>query len=256
MYPAAEILLQCWNLHIRCRATVSSRVSRDCMFGYFGFFYFIYSLLLLLIAVVLVWRRMSSGSKKGELSALLVCTFKSLFLFSTLGSTHTQHTNIKFYVIFFFSFFEYAIKLFKSSTIKPQFFTSSSNAKLSLLSSDVRKKLSTLDTDLFFDGFLKSWVVHFFSVELFSGKNGCTVLNMYIACMQRQEITVKKEHKQTQQFCRLAIFFLCTLHFLTRIFPLSSSMTKTFSTLRYRYIILMTRYNLFVTPIAQHNERN
>lgn len=141
---------------------------------------------LLLIAVVLVRRRMSSGSKKGELSALLVCTFKSLFLFSTLGSAHTQHTNIKFYVMFFFIslFFEYAIKLFKSSTIKPQFFTSSSNARNFLCWAQTSEKLSTLGTDWFFNGFSKSaWTVHFVSGEFISGKNGCTALNMYIYCM-------------------------------------------------------------------------
>lgn len=128
-----EILLQCWNLHIRCRATVSSRVSRDCMLGYFGFFFCISSTLCCCCWSLLCWYGEECRVDQRKVNSL-PCLFVRLNLcFSSLRwAPHTLSTQISSFTWYFFLFlffFEYAIKLFKSSTIKPQFFTSSSNAR-------------------------------------------------------------------------------------------------------------------------------
>lgn len=87
---------------------------------------------MLWLAFLLLAKNVDSDSKKGELSVLLVCTFKSLFLFSTLAPYKYQVLR---------DIFEYAIKLQAAQyNEKPQFFTSSS---IETFSVSLLVKLST-----------------------------------------------------------------------------------------------------------------
>lgn len=150
-----EILLQCWNLHIRCRATVSSRVSRDCMLGYFGFFFCISSTLCCCCWSLLCWYGEECRVDQRKVNSL-PCLFVRLNLcFSSLRwAPHTLSTQISsftwyfFLFLFFFWICDQALQKQHNKTTIFHFIIQC--AKLSLLSSDVRKKLSTLDTDLFF----------------------------------------------------------------------------------------------------------